>query len=897
MDQIVHQYLQVPNVNLKTVQMVAHLMHTELLKTEKRWLRHDSISDSPKRCNMRQIFLIIFIVFSCLPTFGQSKIEGRVIGDESVMLIVTPVDNDSILAFGNVDEDGKFSLTIDDSTFPLLKIIVTGLNIKIMEKIIKNESQTLTFNVTSETKQLKEVIVNAKKIRERGDTINYMASSFIGKNDKVLEDLLRKLPGLTISSDGKISINGQWVKDFYIEGNDMLGDRYNIATTNINAESIASVQILQHHQEAKLLHGKEVEDQPAINIKLKNSAKGVITSNADIKVGGSPFARDVNLNIMRFTPKRQNLSFVKSNNVGNDLRTELHAPTRINSPYGIGLIIPENAPINTSWSYGNNSTTATINQLFKLSDTRMLSCSFNYLYDREHRKSHDYLRYYADHQQDVIYNEQNNFKNRMQHMASYLNYKINSQTLYLKNLLGINLNFNHASGNVLENGASIFQLLKQNEFSISNRLLLNTNAKKMFNQFSSEMKFETSKSDLGFNEIAQIFRAQNFIMNNTLSVFSFPIKLVKFDMKVQGKLEYEHLKTSLPNSMNNMKLFKYEMCLLPRLVYYSPNKINFAIYLPIGMMGYHQKDLLADSKENGQKISFSPYATFSWMPLENWEVISVVSHNRQFGNAMDILPQMYYQNYRNVFNNVWPYRLELNKTLKGNVAVNYKNVLKMFFANIGLTYVNAKNGYLHAYNIENRQLVFHLSPTIGNYRILQLQQQSSKGFYQWNSKISEHLSIGRIRQNYEINDKTYEGRTDFQQAGIDLNARFTKWLEFSSINLYTFNKTYIDHKTSGKSYSTFNSLNSMFIDFTNNLTLNVEGQYYYNNYFRKEKTSLFLNSTLEWKLKAVTLSMECINLLNKNVFHKITDSRVLKSESSLELRGRTFLIGVRFRII
>ena len=73
-----------------------------------------------------------------------------------------------------------------------------------------------------------------------------------------------------------------------------------------------------------------------------------------------------------------------------------------------------------------------INQLFKLNDARTLSCSFNYLYDHEHRKSHDYLRYYADRQQDLIYNEQNNFKNRMQHIATYLNYKINSQTLYLK---------------------------------------------------------------------------------------------------------------------------------------------------------------------------------------------------------------------------------------------------------------------------------------------------------------------------------------------------------------------------------------------------------------------------------------------------------------------------------
>ena len=107
----------------------------------------------------------------------------------------------------------------------------------------------------------------------------------------------------------------------------------------------------------------------------------------------------------------------------------------------------------------------------------------------------------------------------------------------------------------------------------------------------------------------------------------------------------------------------------------------------------------------------------------------------------------------------------------------------------------------------------------------------------------------------------------------------------------------INNKTSEKNISTFNSLNSAFINLTKNLTLNVEGQYYYNNYFRKEKTSLFLNSTLEWRLKSVTLNMECINLLNKNVFHKITDSSVLKSENSLELRGRTFLVGIRFRII
>ena len=55
-----------------------------------------------------------------------------------VMLTVTPVNNDSILAFTNVDENGKFSLIIDAPTFAQLKIIVTGFNVKTIEKIIKN---------------------------------------------------------------------------------------------------------------------------------------------------------------------------------------------------------------------------------------------------------------------------------------------------------------------------------------------------------------------------------------------------------------------------------------------------------------------------------------------------------------------------------------------------------------------------------------------------------------------------------------------------------------------------------------------------------------------------------------------------------------------------------------
>lgn len=117
------------------------------------------------------------------------------------------------------------------------------------------------------TLKLKEVVVKAKKVRQVGDTISYAASSYISKNDKVLEDLLRKMPGIEITGDGQIKYNGQWVNEFYIEGADMLGDNYGLATKNIDAQAIGSVQIMENHQDVKLLQGTKRGNAPAMNIK------------------------------------------------------------------------------------------------------------------------------------------------------------------------------------------------------------------------------------------------------------------------------------------------------------------------------------------------------------------------------------------------------------------------------------------------------------------------------------------------------------------------------------------------------------------------------------------------------------------------------------------------------
>ena len=136
--------------------------------------------------------------------------------------------------------------------------------------------QTRKENLDSVVKslKLKEVVVSARKIKQRGDTISYSAATYRSKNDRTLSDLLRKMPGLEVREDGQVTYNGQWVKELYIEGMNMLGDNYGVATNNIDAKSIGTVQVMENHQSVKILQGVE----KGTCSKANGSAKGLFTS-------------------------------------------------------------------------------------------------------------------------------------------------------------------------------------------------------------------------------------------------------------------------------------------------------------------------------------------------------------------------------------------------------------------------------------------------------------------------------------------------------------------------------------------------------------------------------------------------------------------------------------------
>ncbi|MBO5881868.1 MAG: hypothetical protein J6Q21_01350, partial [Alistipes sp.] len=219
------------------------------------------------------------------------------------------------------DKDGNYSLKYDGED-DKLKVTVTGFNISSQARIIEASSQRVDFDVEYSDLEIKEVVVHAASVERHSDTITYNVASFINASDSNIGDVLRKMPGLTVGEAGNIKYNGKEISKLYIEGLDMLNGRYGIATNNVQAKDIARVEVLENHEPIKALKGITIRDQAALNLRLKESAKGTWNGTAELGGGYKPWMWSGEFSAMYFSKRFQTISMYKTNNMGNDVSRE-----------------------------------------------------------------------------------------------------------------------------------------------------------------------------------------------------------------------------------------------------------------------------------------------------------------------------------------------------------------------------------------------------------------------------------------------------------------------------------------------------------------------------------------------------------------------------------------------
>ena len=224
----------------------------------------------------RLLYIILYIVLA-VHASAQVKVTGRVIDLQNKPVsdvIVKLVSGSKTLAFTSTNAKGEYALEVKSAPSGEVTLQFTHISYeKESERLSLKERVTkVDMLLTPKAVSLKEVTVKPDPLRQKGDTLSHNLASFLGKGDVTLEDGLKRLPGVDVSQNGGISYMGKPISQFNIEGMDLLGGKYNLATRNIPADYVTQVEIVRNH------HSRRVEkdvpsNEVSMNIKLSNKAK------------------------------------------------------------------------------------------------------------------------------------------------------------------------------------------------------------------------------------------------------------------------------------------------------------------------------------------------------------------------------------------------------------------------------------------------------------------------------------------------------------------------------------------------------------------------------------------------------------------------------------------------
>ncbi|MBK5208172.1 MAG: TonB-dependent receptor [Flavobacteriaceae bacterium] len=274
-----------------------------------------------KRYDVTFLFLVIILITQ--HTFSQN-VKGIVLDEEKKPLEFVSIallqPKDSLLVkYTSTDGKGMFNLSeIKDGDYLIQVYLMTYEPLQKMI-IFKNKEIDLgLIELKNEIKRLNEIVINAIiPIQIKQDTVAFNSKAFKIRQDDNVEDLIKKLPGVEISTDGTVNAQGKDITKILVDGKEFFSNDMSIALKNLNADAIKSIQIIDEESDDTRVTGiKDGEKNKIINLVLKEGKKTGYFGKFGAGLGTNE-RYSTNVDINRFTQKSQLAVFGKLNNINN----------------------------------------------------------------------------------------------------------------------------------------------------------------------------------------------------------------------------------------------------------------------------------------------------------------------------------------------------------------------------------------------------------------------------------------------------------------------------------------------------------------------------------------------------------------------------------------------------
>lgn len=258
---------------------------------------------------MRYFCTIFFLLIVVTHSYGQS-VRGTVYDQQSneavsyasIRLLSA---KDSTYVSGTITSvEGHFNIPANRGTY-YFEISFMGYEkyrrtISLTDSLPSLEMGRILLKNSSIMLDQATIEAPIPNIQVKGDTIEYNASGYHVEEDALLQDLIERIPGIEISSDGKLMANGKPISKILVDGKEFFGNDIDLALKNLPASMINKLQLFKEESEMSQITGfKDGNSEQVLNLTVKDDLKQSIFGNAQVGYGSSDrYANKINAHYM-----------------------------------------------------------------------------------------------------------------------------------------------------------------------------------------------------------------------------------------------------------------------------------------------------------------------------------------------------------------------------------------------------------------------------------------------------------------------------------------------------------------------------------------------------------------------------------------------------------------------
>jgi hypothetical protein len=839
-----------------------------------------------------------------------------------------------ILAYTTTNAKGVYTLIVPaDADKANLQLAVSCVGFKKEVRKVDGLEAPYNFKLSGASNQLQTVTIKDKnpRLRAHGDTLDYKVSDFASPQDRVIGDVIKKLPGVTVAKDGTISYNGKAISNLYIGGDNLLDDKYNIATSSIPNGVVDKVQVMENHQPIKMLKDKVVSEDVALNLSMKKDAKMQVVGQETLGAG-LPDKYYADINAMMFKDKYKAINYLKVNNTNFDVAGDLVAHN--NGSYLSRLDNDKPAAVLSLGTAGdpdlprnrylfNQAGIINLNNLVNLKNDVQLRANLSYLHDMQKQSYTKFSEFYlpAD---TIRYAEVQNNRQRPDYMHAQLGLNINQNKFYLSDNFIADYSKSTGYSALVTNGTPVNQVFKDNLMDISNEFNYMKTFKtnkiiELYSYLNRSTEPEKRVIDPGLNpdifnngvaykQLTQNADIPTWFTNNYVG-YKIPGNNVTQSYKAGFSLQSQTLRSDLnltqlngstnlvtDSAVNNLDWQRRKI--YAEAGYDIPGSIlKVNISLPVNYLNIAYKDGYYGLDKSLSRLYFNPRLYVKYQSgIENYFQLGY-SFRNDIGSIQDVYNGYILKNYRSLYANNAD--LTERKTQSANLGFNFRRAIQLFFFSINASYThqNANNiaSSVLTNNIQQRIVL----PYDNNIDSWGLSGNISKYAFSLRTTFSAGLAIQTTKLNQILNNIILPYNTVSKSVNFGADTKVSSKVNFSYKAGYdqtTSKSTVVASKSKFERLIQQASVNYNPLD---NVFFAISGDHYYTHQQQANDLKyMFADASIRYKFKKVKADVELSaqNLFNTKKYSALYLSANSFTSSTYSIPGRFMLAKVTFTL-